>query len=74
MKKIYTFALIFIMMLSCVVFSACGDKYKELEMSFYSTSGNSVESINLIIDNDNESFASISVGVRFSGIDSSDIG
>lgn len=74
MKKIYTFALIFIMMLSCVVFSACGDKYKDLEMSFFSTSGNSVESINLIIDKDNESFASISVGVRFSGIDSSDIG
>ena len=74
MKKIYTFALIFITMLSCVIFSACGDKYADLEMSFYSTSGNVVESINLIIDDNNEDFASISVGVRFSGISTSDIG
>ena len=61
-------------MLSCVIFSACGDKYADLEMSFYSTSGNVVESINLIIDDNNDDFASISVGVRFSGINTSDIG
>lgn len=74
MKKKCTFALIFIMMLSCIIFSACGDKYEDLEMTFYSTSGNRVESVNLIIDDDNADLQSVRVGVRFSGIDDSDIG
>ncbi len=74
MKKIYTFALIFFTFLSCIVFSACGDKYADLQMRFYSASGNAIESINLIIDSNNDELQSTTIGVRFSGIDSSDIG
>ncbi len=73
MKKIYTFALIFVTLLSCIIFSACGDKYANLEMRFYSSSGEALSSVNLVIGS-NEELQTATIGVQFLGIDVSDIG
>ena len=54
-------------LLSCFVFSACGDKYKKLSMSFYED-GRSVSSINLMLEEENDFQDEIEIGVKFSGI------
>ena len=74
MKKIYTFALILFSMISCIIFSACGDKYSDLDMKFYSLNGDAISSINLVIDNANQDKQSTTIGVKFLNIDESDIG
>ena len=72
MKKIYSFALVLLTLLSCVVFSACGNKYKDLTMKIYSSDGRELTRANFVIDTSKDS--SQTLGVEFSGIDSKDIG
>ncbi|MBE5741012.1 MAG: hypothetical protein E7351_00540 [Clostridiales bacterium] len=73
MKKFYSFALIIISILSCFIFSACGNKYDDLSMSFYSQDGVAIESVDLVIDDTGE-YATTEVGVKFSGVKQQDIG
>ncbi len=72
MKKIYSFALILLTLLSCVVFSACGNKYEDLKMKIYSSDGQALSSVNFMIDSAKDS--SQILGVEFSGVDKEDIG
>lgn len=65
--------MIVLTLFSCVIFSACGDKYKNLSMSFYSTEGEVISELNFIID-PNFGDATQKVGVKFSGIDKDEIG
>ena len=74
MKKFTTFAFIILTLFSCVLFSACGDKYKNLKMSFYFTDGTKVNELVLIKDKNNPEYASKRIGVKFSNIDEEDIG
>ncbi|MBQ8615859.1 MAG: hypothetical protein IJ415_04760, partial [Clostridia bacterium] len=73
MKKIYCFALILLSLFSCVVFSACGNKFKDLEMEFYSSTGEVIGEANFIIDK-SKTTSSQRIGIEFSGIDKQDIG
>lgn len=75
MKKFYGFTLIFVAFLSCMFFCACGNAYKNLKMDFVDINSQAVESVNLIIDDEAETpLDSIRLGVKFSGIKSSNIG
>ncbi len=60
-------------MVSCCFLTACGDKYSNLKMSFESIAGETIESVNLVIDEDKE-YGSIDLGVRFSGVKKKHIG
>ncbi|MFQ6752320.1 MAG: hypothetical protein ACLRFL_01980 [Clostridia bacterium] len=73
MKKISSLLLILITMVSCCFLTACGDKYSKLKMTFESISGETLESVNFVIDDDNE-FGGIDMGVRFSDIEKKHIG
>lgn len=74
MKKFATLSLIILSLFSCVLFSACGDKYKKLQMEIIFTDGNAVTNLELVLDSANESKATERLGVKFSGIDNDDIG
>ena len=74
MKKIYSFALLLLTLFSSALFFACGNKYKDLDMSFYSQDGEAISSLNLTLDSNNENKANAKVCVKFSGIDEEDIG
>ena len=75
MKKFYTLALIIFTLFSCVVFSACRDDYSNLNMSFYSMSGEQISEVNLVIDSSVEQAnATQRLGVKFEGISESNIG
>ena len=74
MKKFTTFALIILALFSGVIFSACGDKYKNLKMEFVYTDGTTVEELVLIKDVNNPGLAKKRIGVKFTGVDKDDIG
>lgn len=72
MKRLLSFGLIVLALFSCVLFSACGDKYKKLEMTFYSVEGEAVEELSFMLDDDED--ATQRIGVEFDGIKKKDIG
>ena len=75
MKRFYGFALIFIALFSCLVFSACGNKYKNLKMTFVDETNEAINEINLIIDNESEEPKNeMRLGVKFSGIKIGEVG
>ncbi len=73
MKKIYSLALIILTLFSCVLFSACGDKYKNLKIEIFSTDGYVVEEFEHTIDQSNKG-NTIRLNIEFSGIDKEDVG
>lgn len=73
MKKFYSLALILISLFSCIVFSACGDKYKKLKMDFYSSDGEKLDVVEFVIDSNSLSLSK-TIGIEFSHIDEDDIG
>ena len=74
MKKLTTFALIILALFSGVLFSACGDKYKNLSMKIVYTDGTVVDELVLIKDDNKPELATSRIGIKFSGIDNEDIG
>ncbi len=70
MKKIRGAVLFVVAILSCLVFSACKTDYSGLSISFYSTDGEAISGVNLILDE----LETTSLAVRFDGIDEQDIG
>lgn len=70
MRKFRGVVLIVIAFISCFVFSACGKDYSSLKMSFYSSDGESISNINLILDENDTA----TIGVKFEGIETDDIG
>ena len=73
MKKFYSLALIFIALFSCVVFSACGDKYADLKIEVYSSEGYVVDELRHIIDDTNKGKTQRLL-VNISGVDKDDVG
>lgn len=74
MKKLSSLLLIILSLFSCFIFSACQDKYKNLEMSFL-VDGEQVEELELIIDESKtQVYGSKNVELVFNGIASEDIG
>jgi len=73
MKKIYSFALIILTLFSCVLFSACGNKYADLRMKVYSESGEEITELNFVIDETKE-LESQKISIEFFGLDKKDIG
>ena len=73
MKKIKILTIMMLTLLSCFVFSACGNKYEKLSLDFYAE-GNSISSVNLILDEDNDYQDEIVIGVKFSGVKEKNIG
>ncbi len=75
--KAHKFFLCCVLMLmtlfSCVIFSACGDIYKDLKINIYSADGEIMEVLNLVIDPSKES-SSQRIGIEFAGIEPEDIG
>lgn len=74
MKKICNVALIILTLFGCVLFSACGDKYKSLEMWFTYPDGNPVEIVELVLDADDETKGEMELQVVLSGIKAKDVG
>jgi len=74
MKKFYRLALIVFTLFSSVMFFACGDKYADLEMSFYSADVQVIEEVELLIDKSKPEAASKKIAVKLSGIETEDIG
>ncbi len=75
MKRFCGFAIAFIALFACVFFSACGSKYKNLKMSFINLDEEEVVELGLIIDeNRDDAMDSAKLGVKFSGIKSSEVG
>ena len=76
MKKIYNVAILLIALISCVIFTACGDRYANIEMSFYTADGARIDSLNLVIDKSGSTpiYEDVEIAVRFSNIDTDDIG
>lgn len=76
MKKLYSFALLILVLMSSVILSACGTNYDNLSMSFVSLSGTSIERVELNIDKNNDDLNNdtVRIGVRFDGISEGDIG
>ena len=74
MKRFYCFALVLLTLLASVYFSACGNKYKNLNMQFVNVDGEQVSSVELVIDANNPEKAQARLGVKFSGIKTADIG
>ncbi|MBO5954444.1 MAG: hypothetical protein J6Q13_00565 [Clostridia bacterium] len=72
MKKFYSLALILLSLFSCVLFSACGDKYKNLDMRIYSNDGEVLNTINLVIDTTKSSNTK-TIGIEFLNIDEKDV-
>ena len=72
-KIISWFVLCMSLLFSCVVFSACGDKYKDLRISFFSSAGEEIEEIEFVIES-SESNNSQRVIIEFDGIDKKDVG
>lgn len=60
-----------LVMLGCVAFSACGDKYKDLNMTFYSDEGIEITELGILLENET---TSTNIGIKFSGIKNKDIG
>ena len=73
MKKFYSFVLIILSLFSCVLFSACGNKYDDLKMSFYSVDGEVIDCLGFVMDASKDTDVK-RVGIKFSGIDVEDIG
>lgn len=73
MKNLRKLALILMVLISGALFSACGDKYENLEMSF-KVGGKYANQVELVIDPNNEQVGSVKVGVEFNGINANDIG
>ena len=72
MKKFYSLALILLTLFSCVVFSACGDKYKDLKINIFATDGLAVEErIFYILYKDNKL---AELNIEFTGIDADELG
>ncbi len=79
MKKLSSFVLILFALFGCVLFSACGNKYEKLKMSFINMGGNSIEQVELLIDEgldltQNIDRSKMKIGVKFSGIKTKDVG
>lgn len=75
MKKLTSFVLAVIALFSCFVFSACGDKYKKMEMTFCSSTGSEIEEVFLIKDEaNNKGLDKKRLGVKFSGVKEKYIG
>ena len=72
MKKIFSFILVALTLLSCVVFSACGDKYKNMKIRILSSEGEAIERVDFSIENGRVDAQTIKVS--FSGIDKGDVG
>lgn len=72
MKKVFSFILIALTLLSCVVFSACGNKYKNLKIRIMSKEGEVIERVDFSIMNGEVDKQTIKVS--FSGIDKDDVG
>ena len=72
MKKFYSLALVLLSLFSCVLFSACGDKYKNLDMRIYSNDGEMLNSVNLVIDTTKSSNKK-TIGIEFLNIDEEDV-
>ena len=73
MKKFYSFALVVLSLLSCVFFSACGDKYEKLKIDVYSSDGALIEHARFVID-DTDSQETESLTIKFRNIDEDDVG
>ena len=73
MKKLFCLGLIVLSLFSCVLFSACGNKYKDLEMTFYSVEGEVIDEISFMLDDTKEKEAQ-RIGVEFEGIKKKDVG
>ena len=74
MKKICSFILVIFSIMSCLIFSACGNMYSNLSMSFYSGAGEEISSLVLTLDDEASSFSFTSVSVEFNGIDNDLVG
>ncbi len=76
MKKFYCFVLALLSLLSCVVFSACGDKFKNLSISFFNEAGEDVFAVEFLIDTNEggELFPTQKLGIEFEKIDEDDVG
>lgn len=73
MKKFYSFALIILSLFSCVFFSACGDKYKNLKIDVYSSSGALLEHARFVIDDANVGLSE-TLSINFKNINEEDVG
>lgn len=71
MKKFYSLMLVIISLFSCVIFSACGDKYKNLNISFYSAKGEQIEAVEFLLDYNADP---TTIGVQFDGVKQKDLG
>ena len=65
MKKFYSLIISVLIMLSCVMFSACRDKYENLEMSFYSTEGEKLTEIETLYEGTG---TSLKIGIKFDNV------
>lgn len=74
MKKICSFILVIFSIMSCLIFSACGNMYSNLSMSFYSGAGEEISSLVLTLDDEASSFSFTTVSVEFNGIDNDLVG
>ncbi len=76
MKKLFCFALALLSLFSCVIFSACGDKYKNLSISFFNESNEDISSVDFLIDTNEENgfFPTQKLGIEFGKIDKEDVG
>ncbi len=76
MKKYLGFILSIFAFACCLVFSACGDKYKNLSINFFDDNGDRIENVRLVVDDNDESdsLSSARVAIRFDGIKAEDIG
>ena len=76
MKKLCNVMILILTLLGCVLFSACKDKYADLQMAFIASDGNPLEKIELVIDEQNPQMdkSSGSYIVKFLGIKSKDVG
>lgn len=74
MKKFYSFWILILTLFSCVIFSACGDKFKNLSMSFFDEDGNAISSVEFLIDKDMEELPTQTLGIEFGNIDKEDVG
>ena len=72
-KFILACVLVTITLFSGVIFSACGDKHKDLNIKVFSADGEIIEVLNLVIDPSQESSYQ-KIGIEFSGIKKNDIG
>ncbi len=68
MKKFYSFALIILSLFSCVLFSACGDKYRNLKMDIYSSEGVLLKDVRFVIDEEQVE-QSQTLNIKFGNLD-----